>query len=47
MAAANGLADRIAFHHADVPTVESPERVDVIVSALISKAVVGQHMAES
>jgi len=41
---ANGMADRIQFLHGDAEVVRLPEKVDVIVSELISKAVLGQRM---
>ena len=34
LAAANGCADRIVFHHADVERLTLPDRVDVIISDL-------------
>jgi len=46
LAQANGFADQITFLHDDVRNIELPKPVDVIVSELISKAVVGQGMAE-
>ena len=40
----NGFADRIVFLEKDVRHIDLPEQVDVIVSELISKAVIGQNM---
>jgi SAM-dependent methyltransferase len=42
----NGFADRIHFIQRDIGSLELPESVDVIVSELISKAVLGQRMEE-
>lgn len=46
LAATNGFADRITFLHQDIVNVSLNERVDVAVSELIPKAVLGQGMAE-
>jgi protein arginine N-methyltransferase 1 len=45
LAAANGFADRIVHLQRDVREVALDERADVLVSELISKAVLGQDMA--
>jgi SAM-dependent methyltransferase len=42
----NGFAERISFIKEDIRSVTLPESVDVIVSELISKAVIGQQMEE-
>jgi precorrin-6B methylase 2 len=42
----NGWAERVRFLQTDARRLELPERVDVIVSELISKAVIGQRMEE-
>lgn len=39
----NGLAERITFFHEDFRTLQLPERVDVIVSELVSRGVLGQQ----
>jgi len=44
LAAANGYADRIEFIEADLITVELPERVNLVVSELMSQAIFGQHL---
>ena len=44
LAQANGMAERIQFVHGDAEVLQLPEKVDVIVSELISKAVLGQRM---
>lgn len=46
LAAANGYADRIVFLHKDIKDVQLDAPVDVIVSELIAKSVLGEHMAE-
>ncbi len=46
LANANGFADRIVFMNRSVCEAEPAERVDVVVSELIGKAVLGQSMAE-
>jgi precorrin-6B methylase 2 len=46
LARENGYGDRITFIDEDVRRMDLPEQVDVIVSELISKAVIGQHMEE-
>lgn len=42
----NGFAEKIRFIREDIRSVQLPESVDVIVSELISKAVIGQYMEE-
>ncbi len=46
LAAENSCADKIEFINEDAAKVELPEKVDVIVSELISKAVIGQRHEE-
>jgi protein arginine N-methyltransferase 1 len=46
LAAANGFADRIHCIQQDVRPVELPERVDVIISELITSAVLGDRIEE-
>lgn len=46
LATHNLYADRIVFLQQDAQTLQLDEAVDVIQSELISKAVLGQHMAE-
>jgi protein arginine N-methyltransferase 1 len=46
LAEANGFADRIVFLNQNIGEVELIEPVDVVVSELIGKAVLGQAMAE-
>ncbi len=43
LARENGFDDRIIFFHQELQEVELPEKVDVIVSELISKGVLGQQ----
>jgi protein arginine N-methyltransferase 1 len=47
LAKANGYADRIVYLNQDIKDAEIPEQVDVIVSELISKGVLGQKMSEA
>lgn len=47
LARANGFADRIVFLRSDIKSIRLSERVDLIVSELISKSVLGQKMAEA
>lgn len=47
LAIANGYSDRIIHIAKDIKDVEIDESVDVIVSELVSKAVIGQRMSES
>jgi len=42
----NGFADRIVFLQSDVRAVELPEKVDVLISELIGRAVIGERMEE-
>lgn len=42
----NGFAEQISFIRGDIRSMELPESVDVILSELISKVVMGQHMEE-
>lgn len=44
LAVRNGLGDQITFLAADLRDIDLPERVDVIVSELISQSIFGQHM---
>lgn len=46
LAEVNGFSDRITFLNQEIMDVRLDERVDVAVSELISKAVLGQGMAE-
>ena len=46
IAKANGYADRIIYLNKDIKDVSLDEKVDVIVSELISKGGIGQNMAE-
>jgi len=46
MAKTNHVARRMRFLHGDADSIALPEPVDVIVSELISKAVLGQRMEE-
>lgn len=41
----NGMSERVQLLHADLRGINLPERVDVIVSELVGKAVAGQGMA--
>lgn len=47
LAQANGFGDRITFLRQDIFELVLPELVDVITSELVSKAVIGQRMAET
>ncbi|MEM7033150.1 MAG: methyltransferase domain-containing protein [Chloroflexota bacterium] len=47
LAEANGFADQITFIQGDIHQITLPEKVDVITSELISKAVLGQKMAQT
>lgn len=47
LARANGFTDRITYFKGDARELELDEPADVIVSELISKAVIGQKMAET
>lgn len=42
----NGFAEQIRFIKGDIRSADLPESVDVIISELISKVVMGQHMEE-
>jgi len=46
LVSANGLSDRVDVLEMDIRQVELRERVDVVVSELVSKAVLGQHLPE-
>ncbi len=47
LAKANGYSDRIVYLNQNIKDVQLDEKVDVIVSELISKAVLGQRMSEA
>lgn len=47
LAEANGFGDRIVYLNQEIKDVRLDEQADVIVSELISKAVIGQKMAET
>jgi len=46
LAEANGFANRISFHQCDIRALELDGPVDLIQSELISKAAIGEQMAE-
>ncbi len=47
LAEANGFADRIVYLNQNIKDVRLDEQVDIIVSELISKGVLGQRMSET